>query len=83
VTQRGKQDKSGNNITIHLTQSLDRNIYDVPLTLKTYVPESWSAVKVMQTNKPAEQVHPKKDNNGSYVLYNVTPDHAEITLSKL
>ncbi len=76
------ENKSNNNIVIHITQSLDKNIYNVPLTLKTYVPGNWSVAKVMQADKITKHVHAQKDKHGSYVLYDVAPGNTEITLSK-
>ena len=33
------ENKNNKKITVHLTHSLDKHIYNVPLTLKTYVPQ--------------------------------------------
>ena len=40
------ENKTNKNITVHLTQTLDNHVYNIPLTLKTYVPESWKSVKI-------------------------------------
>lgn len=75
-------DKNDNNITIHLTQTLDSSVYNVPLTLKTYVSATWNDVKISQGNQQKKiQIH--QDANGKYVLYNAMPGAVEITLSNM
>ena len=73
---RNKTDKS---ITVHFTQTLDGQVYNMPLTLKTYVPESWKNVKITSGNhQQKKQV--QNDNKGNYILYDATPQQT-ITLS--
>lgn len=62
-----------NNITVNLTHSLDKSLYNLPLTLKTYVPAGWKTVKVKQ-GKKEQQVQPQKDAKGTYVLYQALPN---------
>ncbi|MDQ4139606.1 MAG: polysaccharide deacetylase family protein, partial [Bacteroidota bacterium] len=69
-----------NTITVTLTHSLDKNLYDLPLTLKTYVPATWKAVKVKQGTKE-QQVQPEKDEKGSFVLYQALPNTGPAELS--
>jgi hypothetical protein len=75
------QQKSGK-ITVTLTHSLDKSMYYLPLTLKTYVPSGWTKVKQVQ-GKHMHQVTVKKDDKGSYVLYQVNPNAEVITLTKV
>jgi len=76
-----KSSNDGNGkITITLTHSLDKKMYDIPLTLKTYVPSGWKAVKIKQGNH-SSQIQPTHDDDGSYVLYQADPNGAMITLS--
>ncbi len=72
-------EKSGK-ITIILSHSLDENMYDLPLTLKTYVPSAWKQVKVKQ-GKQNINVAVKKDGKGSYIIYQANPDKNPITLA--
>lgn len=75
------ENKTDKNITVHLTQTLDGNIYNVPLTLKTYIPESWKNVKITSGNhQQKKQI--QKDGNGNYILYDAMPQKT-ITLSNM
>ena len=74
-------EKSNNNIIVHLTQSLDTSVYNMPLTLKTYIPATWNSVKIIQGNHQQQQTS-KKEANGNYILYNAMPG-GTITLSQL
>jgi peptidoglycan/xylan/chitin deacetylase (PgdA/CDA1 family) len=69
---------SKNIITIHLTQSLDPAIYNVPLTLKTYLPAGWRSAQLKQAHHQ-QKLSIQKDAKGSYILYNVTPGEIEIS----
>lgn len=67
-------------IIIDLNHSLDRELYDHPLTLKTYVPDGWNAVKVRQ-GETEQQVSVASDDRGRYVLYDMIPNDEEVTIS--
>jgi len=75
-------DKKNDCIIVHLQHSLDVKTYDVPLTLKTYIPEEWKKVEVMQ-GSDKQQLQIQKDNKGNYILYNVNPNKGTIELSSL
>lgn len=68
-------------ITVTLTHTLDKTQYDLPVTLKTYVPASWKSAKVQQGHQ-LHQADVLTDAQGSYVLFRAEPNKAEITLSK-
>lgn len=72
----------GNSITVTLSHSLDKSMYYLPLTLKTYVPSDWKNVKVVH-GKNSNQLSVKKDEKGNYVLYQAEPNKTEITLTKI
>jgi hypothetical protein len=76
------ENKNNKKITVHLTHSLDKHIYNMPLTLKTYVPAGWKKVKVMQGDQQ-QQVQSKNDEKGNYILYQTMPDKGEMELSGL
>jgi len=67
-------------ISVRLTHTLD-TMYNVPLTLKTYLPKSWNATLVKQ-GKHRQQLTATQDDKGSYVLYQGYPNEGVITLSK-
>lgn len=67
-------------IIVNLTHSLDKELYDHPLTLKTYVPEEWNAVKVRQSERE-QQVSVASDDKGKYILYDMLPNARELIIS--
>ncbi len=69
-----------NIITVNLTHSLDKTLYHLPLTLKTYVPANWKTIKVKQGTKE-QQIQPEKDAKGTFVLYQALPNTRPATLS--
>jgi len=64
--------EKGDKIVLGIEHSLDRNLYSLPLTLKTYVPAEWKEVVVRQGEKSAK-LNPQSDQEGLYVLYQVLP----------
>ena len=70
---------SGNSVTVQLTHSLDPTMYNLPLTLKTYVPEKWTKVTVTQG---AVTQHPaiRHDAGGAYALYQLKPNTVKASL---
>jgi peptidoglycan/xylan/chitin deacetylase (PgdA/CDA1 family) len=72
--------EKGSGITVTLSHSLDKSMYYLPLTLKTYVPSDWKNVKAVQ-GKNSSQLSVNKDEKGSYVLYQAEPNQTVIVLS--
>jgi hypothetical protein len=71
---------SNDRISVNLTHSLDPELYDHPLTLKTYVPEEWTTVSVQQgdsVNRPEVMT----DNIGTYIMYDALPNAETVELS--
>jgi hypothetical protein len=66
---------------ITLKNSLDKKWYDVPLTLKSYVPKQWKLVVVTQGDKK-ENLLPVMDEKGKYIMYQALPDSSPIELSR-
>ncbi len=73
-------EEKNNQIAVKLTHSLDSKMYYLPLTLKTYVPSGWENVRVAQ-GKHTYQSSVKKDDKGSYVLYQAEPNTEAIILT--
>lgn len=69
--------QNDNSITITLTHTLDPTVYDFPLTLKTYLPATWKEATVTQNNK-TQMPTIQHDPNGSYILYQLTPNSTAI-----
>ena len=66
-------------ITVSLTHSIDPKLYNLPLSLKTYVPSSWKRVRIVQgkTSITSEQQH---DTIGNFVIYDALPNKGDISL---
>ncbi len=69
-----------NKIAIHLTQTLDNQLYNEPLTLKTYIPSEWKKVK-LKINKKKREVKIRQDEYGKFILYEAVPDEGTIEVS--
>jgi hypothetical protein len=74
-----KVQQKGDQIGVSLTHSLDVQLYNIPLTLKTYVPSGWKNVLIKQETKE-QHVQPKHDSKGTYVLYQAYPNTGSIEL---
>jgi len=72
-------ERNGNEITVRLTHTLGSR-YDLPLTLKTRVPSSWSTVRVQQGEDLQEQ-EPRTEDGTSYVLYQARPNAQPVEIS--
>jgi hypothetical protein len=74
--------QTGDKMTINLNHSLNKSMYYVPLTLKTYVPQTWKTIKVTQ-GKNTQIVKPIaiSGKNQKYVLYQAYPNTSAVTLS--
>jgi peptidoglycan/xylan/chitin deacetylase (PgdA/CDA1 family) len=77
-----KSDKEGGKIRVTLTHSLDKNLYNIPLTLKTYVNSDWKEVKVTQGDQTLTY-KPQTDERGAYILYPATPGDTAIEIASV
>jgi hypothetical protein len=66
-------------ITVTLTHTLDNTMYNLPLTLKTYIPASWKTVTVRQ-GPTTQKVDARQDATGNYILYQITPNSSNALL---
>ena len=71
---------SDGKIQVNLTHSLDKSMYNFPLTLRTYVPSDWKQVRVMQGGK-SQSVAVSNNDQGTFVLYQVLPNRGIAELS--
>ena len=69
-------------VVVTLTHSLDKTMYDIPLTLKTYVPSEWKIVHVKQGDQEG-QINPEQDERGVYVMYQALPNAGSVVLSEV
>ena len=73
-------ERKGNKILVDVTHPLDTLQYDLPLTLKTYVPADWQEVQVEQG--AIKQIQSQTDSLGTYVLYRAMPGGGKVLLTK-
>ncbi|WP_269538014.1 polysaccharide deacetylase family protein [Cerasicoccus fimbriatus] len=66
-------------ISITLIDRMKDDIFDMPLTVKVRLPDSWSAVTATQNGKPIEVSYLKHEGN-PYALVQAVPDRGEILL---
>jgi peptidoglycan/xylan/chitin deacetylase (PgdA/CDA1 family) len=71
--------EKGGGITVSLTHSLNKKMYYLPLTLKTYIPAGWKKVTVTQ-GSAKQKPDIQHDEKGAFVLYQVKPNSANATL---
>jgi len=79
---KANAEKKGGKIIVTLNHSLDKSMYYLPLTLKTYVPANWGKVKEIQGQR-IQQLSVKKDEKGSYVLYQAEANGENILLEHI
>lgn len=72
----------GNEIRITLNSELETKVYDIPLTLKTYLPEGWKSVNLMQ-NEGNSTLEVMSDPRGSYVQYSISPVAKDFQLVRM
>lgn len=73
--------RTGDAIEVTLRHDLEDDIYDLPLTLKTNVPAAWSVVEVRQGSH-VQRMPVLRDNAGSWVMYQASPNAGVVTLTK-
>jgi len=77
-----KSKMEDNSIRLTLSTDLDPKIYNVPLTMKTYIPDSWEEVDIRNMEHVllwGLDVH--MDEIGAYVLYDMVPQKGPLFLS--
>lgn len=72
--------REDDNVVVNVEHSLDKNIYNYPLTLKTYLPDDWNDVSVKVGGQSIE-AKVDQDEKGKYVLYSAPANGGDIILS--
>jgi hypothetical protein len=75
-----KSTASGGKIIVKLNHSLDKNMYELPLTLKTYLSSNCKEVQVKQGTE-SKTILIRQDAGGWYVLYQAYPNAGDIELN--
>ncbi|MEZ4777660.1 MAG: polysaccharide deacetylase family protein [Bacteroidia bacterium] len=70
-----------NNIRITLKSDLDPSMYNIPLTLKTYVPSGWEKITIAQ-GETRQSVTPEKDDTGNFVMYQANPSGGDVVIAE-
>jgi hypothetical protein len=65
--------QAGQAIEVTATHSLDKNLYDWPLTARTTVPAQWTSVQVTQ-GKDKHTIPVQHDADSAFVQYQITPN---------
>jgi len=74
--------RDGEIVSVVLRSGITELSYDLPLTLKTYVPSEWKMVEVRQGER-TKQVEVVRANGANYVLYQAVPNAEEVRLSRV
>ncbi len=77
-----KSDVRGNSIAVNVSSTLDPGLYDVALTLKTYIPKGWKSAVLDRKDKNPEKITILKDSGGPYVIYPFKPGDDGVVLTK-
>ena len=72
--------RKGNAIEVVLRHDLDESLYDLPLTLKTYVPSEWSAVVATQGTS-VQLLEAVREMGLASVTYQAVPNAGAVTLA--
>lgn len=76
VRSSEKNDK----ITVTLTHTLDKSIYDIPLTLMSYVRPEWNEVVVKQGSE-IKRLMTQQQGKETFVLYQAVPNGGDIYIT--
>ena len=71
---------TGNTASVSLSHQLDTAAYNLPLTLKTYLPSDWTSVQVQQGDS-TQTVATQQDEKGTYVQYDAYPNTTAVQLT--
>jgi peptidoglycan/xylan/chitin deacetylase (PgdA/CDA1 family) len=68
-------------ITLKVTDTLDNEIYNYPVTIRRPLPAGWESAKVSQKDKVAASSIVDVDSK-KYIMFDVVPDSGDVVLSK-
>jgi hypothetical protein len=72
---------AGDSIEVTSTHSLDRKLYDLPLTARTTIPADWKVVRFKQGGD-VRWLPIHREGGSTYVTYRIVPDGSVATLEK-
>jgi peptidoglycan/xylan/chitin deacetylase (PgdA/CDA1 family) len=75
-----ESEMKGKSIKIHISNNLEASVYDIPITLKTYIPKNWKSISI---NKDKIIFDVKTDKKGNYITYSVLPSESSLILEEV
>ena len=82
MNTKGSSSLKGDKINVTLTLSLDKKLYNLPLTLKTYVDPKWEEAKIKQ-GKSVTKIKVQREGLTAFVSYRANPTKGAITISEV
>ena len=70
----------GRQITVELGHELDRELYNLPLTLKTTIPHRWEQIAISQAGEELDH-QSGNDDSGKFVQYQARPNLGPVLIS--
>jgi hypothetical protein len=80
MNSKVKSSENKGKITVTFTHSLDKSMYDLPLTLKTVVRPEWKEVIVKQGYE-SNRIPTQKTGNATFVQYQASPNASNIEIT--
>ena len=71
----------GEQINVTLDHPLDKALFDLPLTLKTYVNPAWRSVNVKQGNS-IMKANVQREGSSAFAMYRAAPGRETIEISE-
>jgi len=78
VTELSTQE---NSITVQVTDTLDNEIYDYPITIRRVLPDGWISATVTQGGESVSSAVVTIDSV-KYVIFNAIPDSGDVVITK-
>lgn len=76
-----EKEKTEDHIIMQITDNLDDSIYNLPLTIRRQLPDTWENISVRQGGILLES-KVNTENNKRYIVFEAIPDKGEVILSK-
>ena len=67
--------------TCQVTDTLDNEIYNYPVTLRRQLPDSWLSADISQNGKTINS-QVVEDNSKKYIMFDIAPDNGDIQIVK-
>ncbi len=69
-------------ITVQVTDTLDNDIFDYPITVRRPLPEGWISADVTQNGEPVGNAQVVTINSIKYIVFDAVPDGEDIAIMK-